>query len=278
MPRNDDYIIPGAKSIDYSNVDEVEGYSLYLIKLYEREGGLKLPRKVTPLMRIIEHELRIWCDTVKQLLPVSSLAFIAALIPAYDLTYRIVYREAPARDFIRNIRISAVQRWATGEKTVSSAMIAKILRDEIHSRDLAKLDTKYVLYFFGLIEDWVRELQCTGTFADVTKAETYTRLKLIMNEELFAEYGTRGAEKDKIRWVENYFMTELDTIDTPTLRVYMEFIMAYSEMISLSTEEYIVTYISLLTELNCRQDLNRYIRLALTIDLSLKECEMKAIC
>lgn len=276
--KHDDYILARASSIDYSNAAEVEGYSLYLTKLYESEGGFTLPHMSTPLMRTIESELRIWCEKVRHLLSEAPLSCVATLIKAYDLPYRVVFGKAPARDFMREIRINAVQRWAKGEKTISSTALAEILGDEINSNDYITLENKYGMFYFGLIKDWVKELQCSGTFDGISKAETYTRLKLIMDEELFGEYGSKGAEKDKCRWAENHLVDDLSTLDTATLRAYIGFVMAYTEIKSVSAEEYSSLYKTLFTELNRRQDLNQYLRLSLTIDLAIKNKAMKEVC
>ena len=100
MIKNIDYIIPCASSIDYSNADEVEGYSLYLTKLYESEGGFMLPLLVTPLIRTIESELRVWCEKVGHLLSEAPLSCVSTIINAYDLSHRVAFRKAPARDFM----------------------------------------------------------------------------------------------------------------------------------------------------------------------------------
>lgn len=275
---SDDIIrIPRAALIDYSNAEEVEGYSLYLVKLYEREGGFKLPRSVTPLMMAIEFELQVWCDKVIDLLSDDApLPAVALLIKALDLPHRVAYRKAPERKSMRKIRINAAQRWAKGEKTVSPAVIANVLRDEIYSREFSTLENKYGLFYFGLIGDWVKELRRNGEFAGVTKAETYTRLKLIMGEDLFGEYGSKGAEKDKRLWAENHIVGNLSTLDTPTLRAYIEFMMAYSEMRAVPMDGY-AEYVTLFTELNSRQDINSYLHSALTIDLALKGDGIKEV-
>lgn len=271
MANNPDaYPLPPAEAIDYTNPDEVESYSLYLIKLYEREGAFKSPGKLTPLMRSIETELRTWCGKVKYLLTESPLPAVAALIPAYDFPYRIAHRQSPSGEFMRKVRIGAVQRWAKGEKTISSTTIAKILRNEIYGSDFAKLDNKYGLYYFDLIDQWARELQRSGTFAGIKQSETYARLKIIMGENLFGEYGSAGADTDKQRWAQTHLLSSLTALDTSTLRAYIEFAMAYSEMRHLPHNEYLANYITLFTELNARKDINPYLRSALTIDLALK--------
>jgi len=275
---HDDYIIPRASSIDYSNAAEVEGYALYLTKLYESEGGFTLPHRATPLMRTIESELRIWCEKVRHLLSEAPLTCVATLIKAYNLPCRVAFRKAPARDFMRKIRISAVQRWAKGDKTISSTALAEILSDEINSSDYTTLENKYGMFYFGLIKDWVKELQCSGTFVGISKVETYIRLKLIMDEELFGEYGSNGAEKDKCRWADNHLVDDLSTLDTATLRAYIGFVMAYTEIKSVSAEEYSALYKNLFTELKRRQDINRYLRSSLTIDLAIKNEAMKEVC
>lgn len=278
MIKNIDYIIPCASSIDYSNADEVEGYSLYLTKLYESEGGFMLPLLVTPLIRTIESELRVWCEKVGHLLSEAPLSCVSTIINAYDLSHRVAFRKAPARDFMRKIRLNAVQRWAKGEKTISSSGIAEILSYEISGSDYITLDNKYSLFYFGLIKDWVKEVQCSGTFVGISKAETYTRFKLIMDEDLFGEYGSKGAEKDKCSWADNHLVDDLSTLDTATLRAYIGFVMAYTEIKSISAEEYSALYNTLFTELSRRQDLNQYLRLSLTIDLAIKNEAMKEVC
>lgn len=262
--------LPKATDIDYSNVDEVEGYSLYLTKRYERAGGFTLPRRATLEIKAIEVELRVWCDKVKEMLVDAPLRDIPTLISSFDLPYRIVHCQAPSREFMRKVRLNAVQRWTKGDKSISSTAIAKILWDEIYSPEFKTLENKYGLYYFGLINDWVKELQRRGTFSGITPAETYMRLHLLMTENLFATYGSKGAAHDKRQWAASHQIKELATLDTPTLREYMAFACAAATNVcGFSLEEQTAEYIRLLTELTRREDLNPYLHAAL--DLAMKQ-------
>lgn len=271
MIRNDELIIPEASSVDYLNAEEVEGYALYLSKLYEHEGGYELPRRSTPIIRTVESELRTWCDQVNQMLPKAPLPVIAALLPTYDFAYRIAYHAAPSPQFLSGVRVNAVKRWAEGEKTISSAAIVRILREEIHGAGYKALSEKYVRFYFSIINDWVEELQISGRFFRTPKEETFARLTLIMGETLFGEYGPDGAENDKRRWAESHVVEDLTTLTTPELRSYIEFMTSASETCSFPTE----SYIALFSELNKRQDLNPYLHSALTLDLTQKALTLK---
>ncbi len=263
--------MPKASDIDYFNTSEVEGYSQYLLKLYEREGGFKLQQRVTRQMKAIEAELRVWCGKVKDMLMDAPLPDLHVLIASYDLPYRVVYRQAPSENFMRQVRINAVQRWAKGDKSITSTIIAKILWDEIYSRSFKTLDKKYGLFYFGLISDWVKELQRTDTFANISQFETFMRLRILMTEELFAEYGSKGAAQDKRRWANAHRVTDLSDLDTPTLRCYIGFSNAASNVRAIPMKEQFTDYIRLHTELVSRNDIDPYLQEALKIDISLKQ-------
>lgn len=262
---------PKASDIDYFNTGEAEGYSVYLLKLYERDGGFKLQPKVTREMRAIEAELQIWCDKVKDMLMDAPLPDLHVLIFSYNLPYRVVYQQAPSESFMRKVRINAVQRWAKGDKSITSTIVAKILWDEIYNKNFKTLDKKYGLFYFGLIDDWVKELQRTGTFAGVSQFETFLRLRILMTEDLFAEYGSKGAAQDKRRWAKSHQVKDLSSLDTPTLRCYIGFSNAASNVRAIPMKEQLKDYIRLYTELDHRSDLDPYLHAALKIDIALKQ-------
>ncbi len=269
--------LPKASDIDYLNTDQVEGYSLYLLKLYEQNGGFRLQRQVTNEMRAIEAELRIWCDTVKDMLMDAPLSDFHVLIASYDLPYRVVYRQAPSESFMRKVRTNAVQRWAKGDKSITSTTVAGILWNEIYSRSFKTLDKKYGLFYFGLVNDWVKELQRTGTFAGISQVETFSRLRILMTEDLFAEYGSKGAEQDKRKWANRHQVKNLANLDTQTLRYYINFSSAASNIRAIPMKAQFEDYIRLYTELNSREDVDKYLHAALNIDIALKEKFLKEL-
>jgi len=269
--------LPKASDVDYSNIGEVEGYSIYLLKLYERAGGFKLQQRVTREMKAIESELRLWCGKVKDMLMDAPLPDFHMLIASYDLPYRIVYRQAPSEDFMRQVRINAVQRWAKGDKSITSTIIAKILWDEIYSQNFRTLEKKYGLFYFSLINDWVKELQRTDTFAGISQFETFLRLRILMTEDLFAEYGSKGAAQDKRKWAKYHQVSDLSNLDTPTLRCYIGFSNAASDVRAIPMKEQFADYIRLHTELDRRDDLDPYLHEALKIDIALKQEFLKEL-
>lgn len=273
MIRNDKFIIPEAAAVDYLNAEEAEGYALYLTKLYEREGGLELPRRSTSVVRTVEAELRAWCDRVRQLLPQAPLQVIAALMPTYDFAYRIAYHAAPSSQFLSGVRVNGVRRWAEGEKTITSAAIVKILREEIHSPGYKALSDKYIRFYFSMINDWVKELQISGRFFRTPREETFSRLAIIMGETIFGKYGSAGAENDKRRWAESHVVDNLSTLTTPELRTYIEFITAATEAGTLPAG----SHLPFLSELNRRSDLNPHLHSALTLTLTSKTLTLKKV-
>jgi len=263
--------LPKASDIDYFNTREVEGYSLYLVKLYERAGGFGMSRRATGEIKAIKSELRIWCDKVKDMLKDAPLPDFHILIGSYALPYKVVYRQAPPENFMREVRTNAVQRWAKGDKSITSTIIAGILRDEIYSLNFRTLDKKYGLFYFGLVDKWVKELQSTGTFAGISQIETYLRLCILMTEDLFAKYGTDGAEQDKHKWSDYHEVKDLSTLDTPTLRCYINFYSAASRVRAIPMRQQFRDDIRLYTELDSRADIDPYLHAALKIDLALKQ-------
>lgn len=269
--------LPKASNINYANTGEVEGYSLYLLKLYERDGGFNSNRRITHQMKAVEAELRTWCVNVKGLLMDAPLSDIHRLIASFDLPYRVVYRQAPSDGFMRQVRINAVQRWAKGDKSISSTVIAKILWDEIYSRNFKTLENKYGLYYFGLIDGWVKELQRTGAFAGTPPIDTYSRLKILMTEDLYAQYGSKGADQDKRKWAKSHQVKDISALDTPTLRSYIGFSTAASHLNGIPIKRQLANYIRFHTELDGRNDIDPYLHAALKIDISLKQAFLQEL-
>lgn len=263
--------IPKAVDIDYSNVEEVEGYSIYLCKLYERAGGLNYPHKSTRETRALEAELSFWCKVVEELFETAPLCDIPTHLMSYDLPYRIVHQGPPPVSKMRKISLGAVQRWAKGDKSISTTRIAQLVSVDVHG-DIKTLEKKYCMFYFGTIDDWVKELMRFGKFRNVPLSECFTRLRLLLSEELFGQYGSGDAASiAKRKWVDKYRVEDITLLDTPTLREYIGLAMADARLRHISLEDQETEYIRLFTELQSRPDLNPHHRQAITLDLMMKQ-------
>lgn len=141
----------------------------------------------------------------------------------------------------------------------------------IYRQNFKTLDKKYGLFHFRLIGDWVKELQRTGTFAGISQIGTFLRLRVLMTEDLFAEYGSKGAEQDKRKWANCHQIKDMSNLDTPTLRYYINFSNAASNVRAIPVKEQFEDYIRLHTELVSRKDLDKYLHASFKIDIALKE-------
>lgn len=268
------YILPIASEIDYSNPFEVEGYQCLLYKLYECSGGLCIPRKATRELISIEKELQCWCAAVKNNLMGAPLRYIGMLVDRFAITHRTINGVSPSCNFLRNVRLGAVKRWVNGDKEVSLTDIMQLLKAEVYG-DMRSLDSKYCMFYFGQINEWVNELQWKGFFPGIGTAEIYQRLHILMSEDLVGQFGFGPSENQaKHRWASIYKIPDISTLDTPSLKQYIPFALASSRISNLSPALQKEEYIHLFTELASRPDLNPFFREAIHLDLELKRLPM----
>ncbi len=257
--------LPQASGINYTDVKEVCGYQMWLIKLYEKCGGLTFPKKTTRELKLLETEGLIWLRLAKELLTDGPLADIPQLIPAYDIMYRISHGQADL-DFLKKVRTNTARRWLGGDKTLSATDIALIIADQIDI-DVHSIDDRYIKYSFGEIGKWIEELEKYGQFRNIPLTEAYRRLERLMKDELFAYVGGGVRQLNaKRRWAEKYHVNNISTLDTPALLAYIGF---YNKAFScriIPGGNFETQYRTFQNELLSRSDIHPFHRHAIELD------------
>lgn len=271
--------ITSATYIDYTDVDAICGYSLLLRKIFEQAREFDNP---TATFRAIKNEGETWLCQVKTLIDnlltapdnprsafSTTIAAMPDLIAAYDTLYRVCYRH-PCNGYLRRIKLKTVDRWLRGDKTITETDVVLLLLSEA-DRDIRTLEKRYYDYAFSALGKWIDELTRHAGFINTPKAEAYKRLEYLLKDNLVAYLGrTEKQDAAKTAWAKAYHVDDPTTLDTPTLRYYINFSNAASNIRAIPIKEQFEDYIRLTTELNSREDLDKYLHAALTIDISLK--------
>lgn len=268
-----DIVIPDADVINYSDAEEVCGYQMLLCKLYEACGGFSYPRVTNTNIRFIESQGRVWLGNVKNRIDgivesktsALTLADIPGLLASYDFLYRIC-NGTPCCDYLKRIRLAAVQRWLNGDKSISSTDVALMIADEM-KRDMRGLDGRYSTYYFRTEEQWVDELACHGRFMNLPLREVYDRLRLLLNQDLFAYLNSKEQQRFKRKWVETNKLTDLSTIDIPAHWAYIGFIRTATHLGYNECEDEQSQYFQLLSILASRPDLHPFYKDAIRIEI-----------
>ncbi|MCM1093918.1 MAG: hypothetical protein NC421_08185 [Lachnospiraceae bacterium] len=209
--------IISADSIDYANAPEVISYQQWLASIYQSEGGFSYPRPTSPLLRILENEALRWLQSVEESIDGYQLADIAAIIPAYDFTYRICHHRPPLR-FLKETRLKTINRWLKGDKSITVTTVALMIADQIDI-DINSIDRRFALFYFDQLSKWTRELQIHRRFSGIPLSEACNRLCRMLKENLSANLGSRQDEM-KRQWVNDYIVDDVSALDPATLDAY----------------------------------------------------------
>lgn len=281
-------IIPRAYGIDYTDVDEVCGYQLLLCKLFEKAGGFLYPPVTNSEIREIQGEGRIWLREVRDLIaslleaPVNPAAHdgdrmtldaIPGLLSSYDFFYRVCNGE-PCPGYLREIRLRTADRWLRGDRSISTTDVVIMLLKEV-AYDIRTLEKRYTDYSVGVMGKWIDELTRYGRFRDIPLREAYSRLRYLIQDNLFAYLGSRQQDGIKRRWVETYSVPNarvtrigmIDAFDTKTLYEYIGFIRTASGRGYCENPDDDSKYACLWAEYASRPDVHPFHRKAIEIDL-----------
>lgn len=258
-----DIPIPAACGVDLTDAASIEGYKYLLIKLYEKAGGLSFPQtKVTGEMRAIEREFVEFVRLLTPLLSTAPLPDLPNILDSYDVSYRLGYKCIPSVGQYRNARINAIQRWAKGERTISSDALALLIAPEVN-RDIRTLDSRYSAFYCQKLGEWVKIFAQHGRVPNVTLSENYEILCHLISTDLFAYLGnTQKQQSAKRRWAEQNLVADISTLSTPALKAY--YLFTQSALTLLDTTDIYPYY---LAELSSRHDLDPYFRQAIELEL-----------
>lgn len=271
--------IPEADSIDYGNSDEICGYQLLLSKMFELAGGLNVPSTSNREIISIQREGLIWLNKVKGVISslfMSSippdttdlkinLGDIPAIIGAYDFLYRVCHG-SPCFDFIKDIRFKTANRWVKGDRSISEAQVALMLRREIN-RDIRKVEERYLNFSGSVMDSWINDLNIYGTLKGLSSEDAYQVLDFLLRSDLFA-FGVK--KEDKLKWIRTYSLSDvaIDRLDTGAFWAYSGFEQSAAFIVGKSLSEQDEQYTRFLSRILAHPDLNRFIREAITLELA----------
>lgn len=253
--------IPRAAEIDYNDTEAVYAYSQLLARLLEWHGGLNMPRENSATVRALDAEGEYWLTATKRLLTDGPLAAIPDLLEAYTFIHRVC-RGWDDTAFYKEVRVDAMQRWLSGDKTLTETQIVCLLRP------IANTDPRYATYCSACLASWVKELRTYGRFNGITTAEAYQRLTYILNHNLLAF----GADRtQKLTWATPYLTDDIAALTTPALQAYIPFARTLSALSRTPFEDTEAETETLSAELALRPDLHHLHRAAIRLGLDTRK-------
>lgn len=271
-------LIPSARSVNYRDAEEVCAFQQLLCKLYEMAGGFSEYVSSGMDRAVIRREAELWLREVKIAIdgilrsPIQpecgdklTLGDVPRLLSSYGLVYRLCHG-GQCSAYLRETRLHAADRWVRGDRSISRAQVALMLRREA-SRDIRMLEKRYRDFSGRVMAGWIDDLQDFGRLRNVNLHEAYEILTFLINENLFAYIDT---DKDKERWIREYTLSvsEIAAMDTKTLLAYVDFGQAADSFCGKSLDEMDERYLHLFTLLARREDLHPFFRRAVEIDLA----------
>jgi len=271
--------IPGAAGIDYSDPVEICAYHHLLRMCLQCKGGLNFTERITPMLRSLMAEGRIWLKEVRLILcdflndngskasplPHCSLGDISDMITAYGFIHRICLG-APPEEFMKSLRLQTVGRWLAGDRTISVTKIAILIHDQI-TENPRSIDGRYHRFFFYTTGKWVGELMRHGRFHDIPLAEAYLRLRHLLASDLYAFMDRNEEQRAKREWTVNHLIKDPSAYDTPTLMAAITF------TDTAASRGYLLSNPTLITELLTRPDLHTFHRQAYR--MSIESCGLE---
>lgn len=259
--------IPRAADVDYSDTEAVYGYYLILCRHFSRVGQIGSSRFGSSLMRTLKGEANHWLGEVKRQLTVGSLSAIPELLDPYCLIHS-VGRGSHDTTFSNRIRVTSVNRWLAGEKTITGTQIVRLLWPLVAS-DPTGIDRRFSAFCTKSLRSWTNELDNYGRFQGISRSEACQRLTHILSHDLFAYLpGNRVNERTtKLKWADAYRIEDVTALDTKTLKEYMNFSKVHSLLKGQHAEETDAGR-QLIAELSTRPDLHPLYRHALRLSLT----------
>lgn len=213
-PSIPDITLPQAISIDYTDLNAICRYQQQLCTLYGQCGGFQSPAPSGRAIRSLLAEGSIWLDNVRSLISgilrsessPLTLAAIPDLLDSYDLLHRICNGQ-PCYDYLRQVRLTAVQQWLKGDRSISQTDVVLMIAREA-DRDIRHLEPRYSHYLFQVLQQWIDELNRYGRFRSLPIREAARRLRYLLDHDLFAYLGSRQ-QAIKHRWLTTALPTSI---------------------------------------------------------------------
>lgn len=206
--------IPSAAGIDYTDAAAVCACGQLLARLLESHGALDVPQSNTPAVRALLSETRQWLSSLRPLIGSFPLASVPGLLDAYIFLDGVGNGRRDVR-FYDEVRMDAVTRWLSGDRTLTEAQAVTLLQPMLTTPE----GKRYSQYCASRIAGWIRDLRQHGSFPGVDAAETYRRLDYILRHDLvaFVPGGKREQTAAKLRWAIPSLPSDITLLTTPSL-------------------------------------------------------------
>ena len=140
---------------------------------------------------------------------------------------------------------------------ITETQLAGMIRTDLR-RNPADVDARHLSWYAGVIDGWCRALRRTPRFAQLSFAENFARLSILLKENLCAFYPA-SETRVKQGWVKANLIDNLTDCDTLSLKKYRSFL---SSAVShgITASEYIARDTAALSELGSRTDIHPFER------------------
>lgn len=251
------------KRNNIADTETVMAYSHYLAMKGQLIGMTIIDgHKPKPEELELRREMDRTCDKIVNLLSKCDARYIADLTSYYTTLSMIGLHKLPDPTFINVQRDKLFHCWRSGDKMIDESSVYSMLTHSNPSTNIPEPQRKALT---DLRERWLRSLKKYDTFSDATAYELYSRLSLIMRDNVDSYLNGDGTAA-KNAWYEKNKIADIKTVGSKILVSYLRFVNSlYS--ISLTFEEVRALDIELLNELITRKDLNDYDRMAYQLAL-----------
>lgn len=170
-----------------------------------------------------EESVRL-CDKIERQLQYCKANEIPVLISCYNILFMVGNRRMPDRAILDRHKRRVVDAWKRGDRTIEeSDVFGLIAPDAAYHPETA--NAEYVRIYLTMKDRWLDTLSKFNRFPDVTTAENYERLALVMRESLDNRFGADSA-KMKRKWYTANRIDDLTPLTTTILRAYRQFVTA----------------------------------------------------
>lgn len=254
-------------STDDTNMDSLKAYSHYLAMKGQLIGLTTFDgHEQSVEERELQNEICRVSDKLVKILQYCPANEIANLTGYYSILYTIGYRNMPASSILDKQRDRLVLSWKSGDKTIEESDVYGILLDSTHN-PMRPMPPTYQQILNGMRENWIRTLEKYNTFPDSNTYERYSRLALIVRDNI--DSCSRKESVSAKKWFIKNKIDNLSSVGTKILTSYRQFVNSLFPAV-LSSKEMRKLEVGILKELVTRNDLNDYdqqgYQMALTLD------------
>lgn len=199
------------------------------------------------------------CDKIEHHLQTCKTSEIPVLLSCYNILFMIGNRRMPDRDTLDRYKRRVIDAWKHGDKTIEESDVFGLIAP-VAAYHPETTDAEYVDIYRTMKDRWLDTLTKFDRFPDVTTAENYERLALIIRENLDDRFGPTST-KMKRKWYTANRLDDLAPLTTTILRAYHRFLTAlYPDV--LTSAQLRSLSAPILRELAARPALNPYTRQA----------------